>query len=100
MADPLKFITEVDIKARGLSKDSVRRNFDALDDLRMENARLRQELTDVRNELELLRVRNESLKAQSSTTPKTPASVPKQEPVQEAPAKDDTELRFSMLELD
>lgn len=100
MSDRLKFIKDVETRARGLSGDSVRRNFDALDELRTENARLRRELIDAREENRQLR---EQLAQQPSPSvaisPRAVAThVTSKAPSEPETEKDGTEIRFSLLE--
>lgn len=98
--DHLKFIKDVEAKAIGLSEDRTRRSFDALDQLCAENARLKKELVEAKEENLRLRERL----GQNQPTPiaaKIKAPIvetvsPRKEPED---SKDDAEMRFSLLEL-
>ena len=98
--NPLKFVSEMETRAKSLSGDSVRRSLDVLDELRTENARLRRELIEVREENRQLRDQAER-RSTPQVTPTVPAqsSTPPPEP-QEVSSKDDAAIRFSLLELD
>lgn len=92
----------METRAKSLSGDSVRRSLDVLDELRTENARLRRELIEVREENRQLREQLETRPVPRVTGPvTTPAHTPIQQPVADlTPEKDDTAIRFSLLELD
>lgn len=98
--DPLKFISDIDTRAKSLSGDRTRRTFDAVDEFRTENARLTRELAEAREEIQRLKQQLEQ-RAAPAVAPKTPVPVATPKPVESiAPEEDPTRIRFSMLELD
>lgn len=98
VSDPLKFISEVDTRAKSLSGDRTSRTLDAIDEFRTENVRLTKELAEARVEIQRLKQQLEGL-VSPVIAPKTPVPViatKQAEPVEEDP----TSIRFKMLELD
>jgi hypothetical protein len=94
----LKFINEVETKAKSLSGDSVRRSFDALDEFRTENARLRRELIEAREEIRQLREQVDRRPTPQVAAP-VPALAPAPPPAAPEQPEDGAAIRFSLLEL-
>jgi regulator of replication initiation timing len=102
MADPLKFLNDLESKVVSPARNRVRRTLDAVDDLRTDNSRLKQENDDLRVENARLRAQL----AQTRTIPGTPTvKAPTVPEVSVAPPgkeeeKDATQVRFSLMELE